>query len=158
MQNFSKKSNYYEVLEVATDSTLQDIHNAYVRTKNAYTGDSAALYSLMSTEECQKIVDQIEEAYSVVGVPEKRREYDQARGFNQSNTPEGFNEEIMSRPSYVPQKNPDRADRSHDHQNMAKENALKQEFEYKQEHSQNCLLYTSPSPRDRTRSRMPSSA
>ena len=25
-------------------------------------------------------------------------------------------------------------------------------------HSNNCLLYTSPSPRDRTRSRMPSSA
>ena len=28
----------------------------------------------------------------------------------------------------------------------------------KQAHSQTCLLYTSPSPRDRTRSRMPSSA
>ena len=26
------------------------------------------------------------------------------------------------------------------------------------EHNPNCLLYTSPSPRDRTRSRMPSSA
>ena len=26
------------------------------------------------------------------------------------------------------------------------------------EHTQDCLLYTSPSPRDRTRSRMPSSA
>ena len=28
----------------------------------------------------------------------------------------------------------------------------------KEEHAKNCLLYTSPSPRDRTRSRMPSSA
>ena len=27
-----------------------------------------------------------------------------------------------------------------------------------EEHDRNCLLYTSPSPRDRTRSRMPSSA
>ena len=28
----------------------------------------------------------------------------------------------------------------------------------KREHDRDCLLYTSPSPRDRTRSRMPSSA
>ena len=30
--------------------------------------------------------------------------------------------------------------------------------EYQLEHPEGCLLYTSPSPRDRTRSRMPSSA
>ena len=29
---------------------------------------------------------------------------------------------------------------------------------FKARHAKNCLLYTSPSPRDRTRSRMPSSA
>ena len=33
------KKNYYEVLEVSTDATLQDIHNAYVRAKNAYSGE-----------------------------------------------------------------------------------------------------------------------
>ena len=31
-------------------------------------------------------------------------------------------------------------------------------MDYMQTHIQSCLLYTSPSPRDRTRSRMPSSA
>ena len=31
-------------------------------------------------------------------------------------------------------------------------------FNYEREHIETCLLYTSPSPRDRTRSRMPSSA
>ena len=34
----------------------------------------------------------------------------------------------------------------------------KEEKDKKQEASKDCLLYTSPSPRDRTRSRMPSSA
>ena len=34
--------------------------------------------------------------------------------------------------------------------------AVLKDFEF--EHSEGCLLYTSPSPRDRTRSRMPSSA
>ena len=56
--------NYYDVLEVSAQSTLQDIHNAYMSAKNAYAGDSAALYSLMSQDECDKILSQIEEAYS----------------------------------------------------------------------------------------------
>ena len=33
-----------------------------------------------------------------------------------------------------------------------------QDFIYRKTKDPNCLLYTSPSPRDRTRSRMPSSA
>ena len=32
------------------------------------------------------------------------------------------------------------------------------EYEPKQPHSKHCLLYTSPSPRDRQKARMPSSA
>ena len=33
-----------------------------------------------------------------------------------------------------------------------------QRYDFKGTHNEICLLYTSPSPRDRTRSRMPSSA
>jgi DnaJ-class molecular chaperone len=58
------KKNYYEVLEVPITASLQDIHNAYQRAKNAYSGDSVALYSLMTTDECDAILQQIEEAYS----------------------------------------------------------------------------------------------
>ena len=42
-------------------------------------------------------------------------------------------------------------------QALPNQNALV-EMAMNQEYQQACLLYTSPSPRDRTRSRMPSSA
>jgi curved DNA-binding protein CbpA len=80
----AEKKNYYEVLEIATNANPQEIESAYVRAKNAYSGDSVALYSLMTKDECDAVLGQIEEAYSVIGFPEKRREYDRLRGFNQS--------------------------------------------------------------------------
>jgi curved DNA-binding protein CbpA len=80
----SEKKNYYEVLEIPTNASPQDIESAYVRARNAYSGDSVALYSLMTKDECDNVLDQIEEAYSVIGFPEKRREYDRLRGFNMS--------------------------------------------------------------------------
>lgn len=80
----AEKKNYYEVLEVETNANPQQIENAYIRSRNAYSGDSVALYSLMTKDECDSILGQIEEAYSVLGFPEKRREYDRLRGFNQS--------------------------------------------------------------------------
>src|SRR5690606_25670692 len=81
-----EKKNYYEVLEISTSSTPQQIENAYIRARNAYSSDSVALYSLMTKDECNAILGQIEEAYSVLGFPEKRREYDRVRGFNVQTT------------------------------------------------------------------------
>jgi DnaJ-class molecular chaperone len=80
----AERKNYYEVLEVETNASPSLIEQAYVRARNAYSGDSVALYSLMTKEECDRILGQIEEAYSVLGFPEKRKEYDRLRGFNQS--------------------------------------------------------------------------
>lgn len=79
----AERKNYYEVLEVDSAANPQQIENAYIRARNSYSGDSVALYSLMTKEECNDILNQIEEAYSVLGFPEKRREYDRLRGFNQ---------------------------------------------------------------------------
>jgi curved DNA-binding protein CbpA len=79
----AERKNYYEVLEIEPNATPQQIENAYIRSRNAYSGDSVALYSLMTKDECDSILGQIEEAYSVIGFPEKRREYDRLRGFNQ---------------------------------------------------------------------------
>jgi curved DNA-binding protein CbpA len=78
------KKNYYEILEIPTNASPQEIESAYIRARNAYSGDSVALYSLMTKDECDSVLDQIEEAYSVIGFPEKRREYDRIRGFNMS--------------------------------------------------------------------------
>lgn len=79
-----EKKNYYDVLEIPTNASPQEIESAYIRARNAYSGDSVALYSLMTKDECNSILSSIEEAYSVIGFPEKRREYDRLRGFNQS--------------------------------------------------------------------------
>lgn len=79
----SERKNYYEALEVEPKATPAQIEQAYIRARNAYTGDSVALYSLMTRNECDSILGQIEEAYSVLGFPEKRKEYDRLRGFNQ---------------------------------------------------------------------------
>lgn len=135
--NVEESKNYYDVLEVATHSTLQDIHNAYTRAKNAYTGDSAALYSLMKQSDCDRILDQIEEAYCILGVPDKRREYDKVKGLNQTHTPEGFVKDIASRPSYKPQGSlTDLLDETNaQHEETFQKNILREEFKYQQEHS-----------------------
>lgn len=131
------KKNYYEVLEVSTDATLQDIHNAYVRAKNAYSGDSAALYSLMTQAECSSILNQIEEAYTILGVADKRREYDKVRGFNQVNTVAGFEAEIMKKPDYKPNNSlssllAEAGSLSDEEQFEQSQNLQKEEYKYNQ--------------------------
>jgi curved DNA-binding protein CbpA len=77
-----KVKNYYEVLEIPTDASPEEVHQGYIRAKNAYSQDSLALYSLMSKEECDSILDLIEEAYTIISDPNKRKSYDSARGIN----------------------------------------------------------------------------
>lgn len=76
------RKNYYDVLELPPTCTQEDINNSYRRQKNSYAGDSVALYSLMTKDECEKMLELIEEAYSILSIPEKRREYDKVRGIN----------------------------------------------------------------------------
>ena len=78
MENEHK--NYYEILELPVDASDEEIHRGYQRAKNAYTQDSLALYSLMSPEECNEVLNLIEEAYTILSEPNKRRQYDTARG------------------------------------------------------------------------------
>jgi len=85
--------NYYEILEVTMDATQEEINKAYIRAKNAYSQDGLAFYSLMSKEESEKIIDLIEEGFSVLGDAYKRRQYDAARGIvnnNSDQAPQGF--------------------------------------------------------------------
>lgn len=92
----NKDKNYYEILEVPISATEQDIHQGYIRAKNAYSQDSLALYSLMTQEECDNILNIIEEAYSILSDPGKRRQYDEHRGFN--NPPEHYSSYRTSSP------------------------------------------------------------
>lgn len=79
-----KVKNYYEVLEIPTDASPEEVHQGYIRAKNAYSQDSLALYSLMSKEECDSILDLIDEAYAIISDPNNRKAYDSARGINQT--------------------------------------------------------------------------
>lgn len=84
--DFSDK-NYYEILEVPMDASPEEIQQGYHRAKNAYSQDSLALYSLMSKDECDSIANLIDEAYAIISDQKKRRQYDEARGFNQNMDP-----------------------------------------------------------------------
>ena len=84
--NHEKAKNYYEILEIPTDASPEEVHQGYIKTKNAYSQDSLALYSLMSQQECESILELIDEAYSIISDPNRRGQYDEARGLNQSMT------------------------------------------------------------------------
>lgn len=74
--------NYYEVLEIPSNAKSEEIYQSYLRAKMAYSADSLALYSLMSPDECRNVIELVEEAYSILSDPQKRKRYDEARGFN----------------------------------------------------------------------------
>jgi curved DNA-binding protein CbpA len=85
-----QKKNYYDILEITTEATDKEIQEAYRRAYNSYAGDSVAMYSLMTKEECEEILQQIEEAFSVLGDPQKREEYDLVRGIRKNKTSSNF--------------------------------------------------------------------
>lgn len=74
------KQSYYEILDVSFNANPEVIRTSYIRAKNAYNRDSLAAYSLFDKEESKKILDEIEEAYSILSDSEKRRKYDESHG------------------------------------------------------------------------------
>ncbi len=80
--NSNDLKNYYEVLEIPSTSKTEDIYQSYLRAKSAYSQDSLALYSLISHDECKNVLELVEEAYSILSDPMKRKRYDEARGIN----------------------------------------------------------------------------
>jgi DnaJ-class molecular chaperone len=75
-------SNYYKILEIPYNATQEEITLTYHRVKKAYSHDSLAIYSLLNNDETHNLLELIEEAYSVISNPEKRRQYDQIKGIN----------------------------------------------------------------------------
>jgi curved DNA-binding protein CbpA len=91
MNSSSDSKNYYEVLEIPATARSEDIYHSYQRAKSAYSSDSIALYSLMSPEECRNVLDLVEEAYSILSDPMKRKRYDEARGLNRELSAMSYN-------------------------------------------------------------------
>lgn len=77
MGHFSQQ-NYYEVLEIPTEATAEEIQKAFYKAKATYSPTSSALYSVFSEEEAKELLRLIDEAYSVLSNPAKRRDYDKS--------------------------------------------------------------------------------
>ncbi len=78
---FGSDQTYYDLLEVSSDASAQEIKNSYLRIKAAYRKDNLALYSLHEASESSDILERIEEAYQVLHDAEKRRDYDARHAF-----------------------------------------------------------------------------
>jgi len=61
----AKEKKLLRYLEISTNAPPEEIHEGYNRTRNAYSQDSLALYSLMSQEECNQMLELVDEAYSI---------------------------------------------------------------------------------------------
>ena len=73
-----EKPNYYEILQISPEANHAGITKAYRRAKEAYRQNSLTAYSLFSEDEMASALNLIDDAYHVLGLPEKRRIYDQA--------------------------------------------------------------------------------
>lgn len=115
--------NYYEVLEIPASARSEEIYHSYQRAKSAYSSDSLALYSLMSPEECRNVLELVEEAYSILSDPSKRKRYDEARGLNRD-----FNS--MNYNAIADRVQPVRAERMEPHTNHAISTPLQPSAEF----------------------------
>lgn len=75
-----ERISFYDLLEIDPDASPQEIRLAYLRLKQAYSKSSPALYTLISQDETDDMLTQIEEAYDILSDPDKRRKYDQNHG------------------------------------------------------------------------------
>lgn len=76
-----KQLNYYEILDLPHQCRMEDIEKAYRIAKNTYRAESPALYSLYEDDDNTDTLRMVEEAYSVLSSPDKRKEYDRIKGF-----------------------------------------------------------------------------
>src|SRR5208282_2188730 len=67
---------YYELLEIETSASQEEILKAYNRARATYGHNSPALYSLFNKEEAQDLLRLIDEAYGVLSNQFKRKQYD----------------------------------------------------------------------------------
>ena len=81
--------NYYRVLDVDPNASRMAIREAYLRLKNAYGSGSAALYSLLSEDEANIQLAQIEAAFRVLSDDVARRSYDREYGIRREDSRRG---------------------------------------------------------------------
>ncbi|MBT4760102.1 MAG: DnaJ domain-containing protein [Bdellovibrionaceae bacterium] len=73
---FNEQQTFYDILEISTTSSADEILKAYLKSKETYSTDSAALYSMFTKEEAYELLKLVEEAYTVLSNPISREQYD----------------------------------------------------------------------------------
>lgn len=74
--------DHYEVLEVPPGAGFEEIERAYRMTREAYTDDSMALYSVFNHDDAVVIRNRIDEAYRILADPKVRAKYDAEAGIS----------------------------------------------------------------------------
>ena len=69
------KKNFYDVLNLKQSATFEEIKEAYQKAKLSLSEENMALYSIMSSSDIEDNVNEIEEAYAVLGNENNRRKY-----------------------------------------------------------------------------------
>lgn len=72
----TEEKTHYDVLELSSDASPNDIIKAYERAKEAYSPSSPALYTIFTIEETQELNQLIDTAFSVLSNPARKTEYD----------------------------------------------------------------------------------
>ncbi|HTN43949.1 MAG TPA: helix-turn-helix domain-containing protein [Nitrospiria bacterium] len=71
------EQTFYEIFEIPTTATREQIEQAYALAKKTYGDQSLATYSLFDTEERKEIIRKIHLAYETLSDEKRRRAYDQ---------------------------------------------------------------------------------
>jgi len=77
----SNMPNLYLVLDLVPGVSQNEILYAYNRAKNTYAENSVASYAVFDDDSKEGILDEIEQAFGILGSPTSRREYDLKMGF-----------------------------------------------------------------------------
>lgn len=88
MREKSEKT-HYEFLDIPSTAGMEEIEDAYRRTRDLYSGDSMALYSLYSPEERQERLRRLDDVYETLADPVKRKAYDEHIGGMVASPPPG---------------------------------------------------------------------
>jgi curved DNA-binding protein CbpA len=87
-------NNYYDVLEINPSASLRDILRSYQRLRIVYGANSPVTYTGIEDEERKVMLAKIEEAYLVLSISSKRREYDKLHKIEKCSTENTVKEEI----------------------------------------------------------------
>ena len=87
MAERGQDSSYYEVLEVSTKASREEIEASYQRIKSYLAPDALAVYSMIDEDEAVRVSSQLEEAYRTLSDHDRRAAYDKTLGSTGSTYP-----------------------------------------------------------------------